>query len=125
MSMTARMRRTTRRRALFCGALVIAAAVAPATSAVAQQDAVAAFYRGKTLQAVVGYTPGSTFELYLRTFVRHYGRHLPGNPGIIIQHMPGAGSLKATAYLAALAPKDGTVIGIINPVTTIEPLIDP
>ena len=125
MSMTARMRRTTRRRALFCGALVIAAAVAPATSAVAQQDAVAAFYRGRTVQAVVGYTPGSTFELYLRMFVRHLGRHVPGNPNIVVQHMPGAGSLKATAYLAGVAPRDGSVIGIINPVTTIEPLIDP
>ena len=125
MSMTARMRRTTRRRALFCGALVIAAAVAPATSAVAQQDAVAAFYRGRTVQAVVGYTPGSTFELYLRMFVRHLGRHVPGNPNIVVQHMPGAGSLKATTYLAGVAPRDGSVIGIINPVTTIEPLIDP
>jgi hypothetical protein len=74
---------------------------------------------------VVGYTPGSTFELYLRMFVRHLGRHVPGNPNIVVQHMPGAGSLKATAYLAGVAPRDGSVIGIINPVTTIEPMIDP
>jgi tripartite-type tricarboxylate transporter receptor subunit TctC len=88
------------------------------------QDA-ASFYRGKTIQAVVGYTPGSTFELYLRLFVQHMGRHVPGNPSIIVQHMPGAGSLKATGYLATLAPKDGTTIGMPNPVNTIEPLIDP
>ena len=88
------------------------------------QDA-AAFYRGKTIQAVVGYTPGSTFELYLRLFVNHLGRHVPGNPNIVIHHMPGAGSLKATGYLASVAPKDGTVIGMPNPVNTIEPLIDP
>ena len=97
--------------------------MAAATYAVGQDDA--AFYRGRTVQAIVGYTPGSTFELYLRVFVRHFARHVPGNPTIIIQHMPGAGSLKATAYLAGVAPKDGSVIGIINPVTTIEPLIDP
>ena len=57
------------------------------------------------MQAVVGYTPGSTFEFYLRMFVRHLGRHVPGNPIIVVQHMPGAGSLKATAYLAGVAPR--------------------
>src|SRR5215510_5429664 len=91
----------------------------------AQADAVAAFYRGRTVQAVVGYTPGSTFEFYLRTLTRHLGRHIPGHPTIVVQHMPGAGSLNATAYLAAAAPKDGSVIGMINPVNTTEPLIDP
>jgi tripartite-type tricarboxylate transporter receptor subunit TctC len=91
----------------------------------AQQDAVAAFYRGRTVQAVVGYTPGSTFELYLRTVTRHMGRHVPGNPNIAVQHMPGAGSLKATAYVAQIAPRDGSTIGMPNPVNTADPLIDP
>jgi len=107
------------------GVLTVAAQIAFAADARAQEDAVAAFYRGRTVQAVVGYTPGSTFELYLRMVTRHLGRHLPGNPTIVVQHMPGAGSLKATAYLATVAPKDGSVIGMINPVTTIDPLIDP
>jgi len=107
----------------FTFATIASMACAPAASA--QQDAAAAFYRGRTVQAVVGYTPGSTFEFYLRIFVRHLGRHVPGNPNIVVQHMPGAGSLKATAYLASIAPRDGSVIGIINPVTTIDPLIDP
>ncbi len=88
------------------------------------QDA-AGFYKGKTVQAVVGYSPGSTFELYLRVLSRHIGRHIPGSPNIVVQHMPGAGSLKATNYLAAVAPKDGSVFGMPNPVNTIEPLIDP
>ncbi len=96
-----------------------------AVDARAQTDAVAAFYRGRTVQAVVGYTPGSTFELYLRMLTRHLGRHIPGNPAIVVQHMPGAGSLNATAHLAAAAAKDGSVIGMINPVNTTEPLIDP
>src|SRR5262249_22111906 len=103
-------------------ALAALAVVAPAG---AQQDQVTAFYRGRTVQAVVGYTPGSTFELYLRVAIRHLGRHIPGNPNVVIQHMPGAGSLKATGYLAGVAPRDGSVIGIINPVTTIEPMIEP
>ncbi len=105
--------------------LGFALALAGATAATAQQDQVAAFYRGRTVKAVVGYNPGSTFEIYLREFVRHFARHVPGNPSIIVQPMPGAGSLKATAYLADIAPRDGSVIGIINPVNTIEPLIDP
>jgi tripartite-type tricarboxylate transporter receptor subunit TctC len=105
-------------------AFLAAAQLLLASSAPAQQDP-AAFYRGRTIQAVVGYTPGSTFELYLRTVSRHLGRHVPGNPSIAVQHMPGAGSLKATAYLAQVAPKDGSVIGMPNPVNTTEPLIDP
>ena len=91
----------------------------------AAQDDVAKFYKGKTVNAVVGYGPGSTFELYLRILTRHIGRHIPGNPNVVVQQMPGAGSLKATNYLAAVAPKDGSVFGMINPVNTIEPLIDP
>jgi tripartite-type tricarboxylate transporter receptor subunit TctC len=108
-----------RKAAAACGITFMLAA-----PALAQGD-VAAFYKGRTVQAVVGYTPGSTFELYLRTFVRHLGRHVPGNPNIVVQHMPGAGSLKATAYLAAVAAKDGSVIGMPNPVNTTDPLIDP
>ena len=96
-----------------------------ATAPVAAQDDVAKFYRGKTVNAVVGYGPGSTFELYLRLLTRHIGKHIPGNPNVVVQQMPGAGSLKATNYLAAVAPKDGSVFGMPNPVNTIEPLIDP
>jgi tripartite-type tricarboxylate transporter receptor subunit TctC len=104
-------------------AVMVAGAIG--LSGAAQAQDVASFYRGKTLQAVVGYTPGSTFELYLRTLVQHMGRHVPGQPTIVIQHMPGAGSLKATGYLATVAPADGTVFGMPNPVNTTEPLIDP
>ena len=100
------------------------AALCAGGSSLFAQDA-ETFYRGRTVQAVVGYAPGSTFELYLRVFIRHAGKHLPGNPTLIIQHMPGAGSLTATSYLAAVAPKDGSVFGMPNPVNTIEPLLDP
>ena len=76
------------RQALSVAAL--AAMLALSCSATQAQDA-ASFYRGKTIQAVVGYPPGSTFELYLRLFTQHLGRHVPANPNIIVQHMPGAG----------------------------------
>jgi tripartite-type tricarboxylate transporter receptor subunit TctC len=105
-------------------ASALAAALTLSGGAAQAQDA-AAFYRGKTIQAVVGYTPGSTFELYLRLFTQHLSRHVPGNPNIIVQHMPGAGSLKATGYLATVAQRDGLTIGMPNPVNTIEPLVDP
>jgi tripartite-type tricarboxylate transporter receptor subunit TctC len=110
-------------RVLGLSCTLAVAAVTPAAAETA--DDAAKFYRGKTVQAIVGYTPGSTFELYLRVLTRHIGRHIPGNPNIVVQHMPGAGSLKATNYLAAIAPKDGSVFGMPNPVNTIEPLIDP
>ena len=113
-----------RHLAIALRAPALAGALALASGAAHAQDA-ASFYRGKTLQAVVGYPPGSTFELYLRLFVQHMGRHVPGQPKIVVQHMPGAGSLKATGYLASVAAKDGTVFGMPNPVNTIEPLIDP
>jgi tripartite-type tricarboxylate transporter receptor subunit TctC len=112
-------------RAAATGVAFALALQLAATTDAPAQDQVAAFYRGKTIQAVVGYPPGSTFELYLRLFVRHLERHAPGAPGIVVQHMPGAGSLKATGYLATVAPRDGTVIGMPNPVNTTEPLIDP
>jgi tripartite-type tricarboxylate transporter receptor subunit TctC len=105
--------------------LGFALAIAPTGAGAQAPDQTAAFYRGKTISAIVGYPPGSTFELYLRLFIRHFDRHVPGNPGVIIQHMPGAGSLRATGYLAAIAPKDGLVIGMPNPVNTVEPLLDP
>ena len=105
--------------------LTLAFALALTCCAAQAQDSAASFYRGRTIQAVVGYPPGSTFELYLRLFTQHMARHVPGNPNIIVQHMPGAGSLKATGYLAAVAARDGLTIGMPNPVNTIEPLIDP
>jgi tripartite-type tricarboxylate transporter receptor subunit TctC len=110
-------------RVLGLSCTLAVAAVTPAAAETA--DDAAKFYRGKTVQAVVGYGPGSTFELYLRVLTRHIGKHIPGNPNIVVQHMPGAGSLKATNYLAAIAPKDGSVFGMPNPVNTIEPLLDP
>lgn len=105
--------------------LAAAAILCAATAPAAAQDTVAKFYKGKTVSAIVGYAPGSTFELYLRVLARHIGKHIPGNPTVVVQHMPGAGSLKATNYLASVAAKDGSVFGMPNPVNTIEPLIDP
>ncbi len=72
------------------------------------------FYRGKTVEVIVGFSPGGGYDLYARVLARHIGRHLPGSPAVNVQNMPGAGSLKAANYLYNVAPKDGTVFGIFD-----------
>jgi tripartite-type tricarboxylate transporter receptor subunit TctC len=74
-------------------------------------DAVADFYKGRTITLIVGYGPGGGYDLFARLMARHLGRHVPGNPTVVVQNMPGAGSLRATNYLYTVAPRDGTTIG--------------
>jgi tripartite-type tricarboxylate transporter receptor subunit TctC len=69
------------------------------------------FYHGRNIFVVIGYGPGGGYDLYARVLARHLGKHIPGNPTVIPQNMPGAGSLKAANYLYSIAPKDGSVIG--------------
>ena len=69
------------------------------------------FYRGRTVQLVLGYGPGGGYDAYARLVTQHIGKHIPGNPAVVLQHMPGAGSLRATNYLYATAPRDGLTIG--------------
>jgi tripartite-type tricarboxylate transporter receptor subunit TctC len=85
--------------------LVLALTVAPAPA----QD-VAEFYKGKTVTMVVGTPAGGGYDSYARLLTRYMGKHIPGNPTIIIQNRPGAGSVIATNYVYEVAPQDGTVI---------------
>jgi tripartite-type tricarboxylate transporter receptor subunit TctC len=71
------------------------------------------FFAGKTINIYCGYNPGGSYDLYARMIARHLGRHIPGNPGVAVQNMPGAGSLKAANFLYHAAPKDGTALGVI------------
>ena len=84
------------------------------TSASAQADAVADFYRGKTVQLLVGVNPGGEYDVHARLLARHLGRHIAGNPTIIVQNMPGAGGLAMANYLYNLAPKDGSALGVVS-----------
>jgi tripartite-type tricarboxylate transporter receptor subunit TctC len=86
-------------------------AVGLLATAQARADAVADFYRGKQLNLVVGYGTGGGYDVYARLMARYLGRYIPGNPIIIVQNMPGAGSLRSVNYLYNAAPKDGSVIG--------------
>src|SRR4051812_5603588 len=96
--------------ARVCLALGLAAALLLA-AAPGQAQPVAEFYRGKTLRMLIGYGPGGGYDIYGRLVAEFLPRHLPGNPTIVPQNMPGAGSFVAAKYLQDAAPKDGTVFG--------------
>jgi tripartite-type tricarboxylate transporter receptor subunit TctC len=92
---------------------LLLAACAVAGAAVARADDVADFYRGKNLRIFVGYGPGSGYDVYARLLGRHIVRHLPGQPSVVIQNMPGAASLTMANHLFNVAPRDGTAIGTV------------
>jgi tripartite-type tricarboxylate transporter receptor subunit TctC len=93
------------------------AAVLLATSVSAQSvaaDEISDFYKGKSVNIVVGHEPATGFDIYARVLARHLGRHIPGNPNIVVQNMTGASGLTAANWLYNVAPKDGTVIGALH-----------
>jgi hypothetical protein len=90
--------------------LALAAIAATAPAAIAQSD----FYAGKTVTFIVGAGVGGGYDLQARTAARHLGKHIPGNPTVVVQNMPAAGSLAAANYMAGTAPKDGTTIALIQ-----------
>jgi tripartite-type tricarboxylate transporter receptor subunit TctC len=87
-------------------------ALAAVAASPALADAVADFYKGKQVNLIVGYGPGGGYDVYGRLVARHIGRHIPGNPNVVVQNMPGAGSLRAANFIYSAAPKDGTAFGI-------------
>ena len=92
--------------------VVGAAAVVSLTcfGASAQED-IADFYKGKTVQIIVGTSAGGGYDIFARALARHMGRHVPGAPKFIVANMPGAGSNVMSAHVVNAAPKDGSVIG--------------
>src|SRR5262245_48474167 len=84
---------------------------------------VADFYRGKTVQLLIGYTVGGNYDLSGRILARHIGRHIPGNPTVVPQNLPGAGSLRLANLLYNVAPKDGTTFGMVGRAVSMEPLL--
>jgi tripartite-type tricarboxylate transporter receptor subunit TctC len=102
---------------------IVATGMTAAGRSAVAGDAVADFYAGKTLQLVIGYPPGGGYDIYARTLARFIGRHIPGNPSIVVQNMPGAGSIKAANYLYNIAPKDGTTFGGFSRGAFLDPLL--
>jgi tripartite-type tricarboxylate transporter receptor subunit TctC len=80
----------------------------------ANAQSVADFYKGKTIQIVVGFGVGGGYDLYARALGRYLGKHIPGQPTVVVQNMEGAGSVRAANYVYSGSPQDGTVIAAVN-----------
>jgi tripartite-type tricarboxylate transporter receptor subunit TctC len=81
------------------------------------------FFKGKTINLYIGFALGGTYDYYSRLVARFIGRHIPGNPTILVHSMPGAGSLQAANFLYAVAPRDGTALGMITQNAAIEEVL--
>jgi len=100
---------------LLLGALLAAAP--------AQAESVADFYRGRTIQLLIAYSAGGNYDLNARMLARHISRHIPGNPTVVPQNYVGAAGLRLANFLYNVAPKDGTVIGMVGRGTPMEPVL--
>jgi tripartite-type tricarboxylate transporter receptor subunit TctC len=101
-------------------AAVVAAALLFGSNIASHAAETEALYKGKTVIVYIGFAPGGSYDYFGRLVARHIGRHLPGNPTVIAQSMPGAGSFTAANYLYARAPRDGTALGIVSQTVAIE-----
>jgi tripartite-type tricarboxylate transporter receptor subunit TctC len=88
------------------------------------QDA-AKFYEGKTIKIIASTGPSSTYSTYPQLVAQHFGKFIPGNPNVIVQNMPGAGGLRAAAYMYNIAPKDGTVLATVHDTLSITQVLTP
>src|SRR5712691_12221103 len=95
---------------VFATTVGLALCVAPPANA----QSVADFYKGKTIQIVVGFGVGGGYDLYARALGRYLGKHIPGQPTVVVQNMEGAGSVRAANYVYSGSPRDGTVIAAVN-----------
>jgi tripartite-type tricarboxylate transporter receptor subunit TctC len=105
-------------KARACLTVLIGLAAPP----VAMADPVEDFYRGKSLDLMVGFSPGGGYDVYARMVGRHIGKHIPGNPTVVVKNMEGAGSTRLANWLYAVAPKDGTVFGSFARGVPLDPL---
>jgi tripartite-type tricarboxylate transporter receptor subunit TctC len=109
----------------YCLQRVVAAAACllGVAAAVAAQDAVEPFFKGKQIAMIVGSSPGGGYDTYARLLSRPLGNAIPGKPTVVVQNMSGAGSNRAAGYVYAVAPKDGTTMAAIFPGAVILPLL--
>src|SRR4051794_21392602 len=102
----------------------LAAALAAALIACAPHGANAQdadpFFKNKVINLYIGFAPGGTYDYFGRQVGRFIGRHIPGNPAVVVQTMAGAGSLQAANFLYAQAPKDGTAWGVVTQTLALE-----
>jgi tripartite-type tricarboxylate transporter receptor subunit TctC len=99
----------------------LAAGISPAFGQA--QDPLASFYAGRQINLVIGFSPGGGYDAYARVLARHMGKHIPGNPKIIVKNMPGAGGTIAANYVFNVSPKDGSELGLFAGNVAIDPLL--
>ena len=98
---------------LFSFALVASAA----------QESAQEFFKGKTIRLVVGNSAGGAMDDWGRFLAQYLGKHIPGNPDVIVQNMPGAGAIIAANYIYNIAKPDGLTVGVVNPANYIDQLL--
>src|SRR6186713_1130576 len=99
---------------------VLASTFAVSAAATAAAQTPEQFYKGKQIELAIGYPPAGSNDVYARLLARHLGKHIPGNPTVVPQNRPGAGSFLTLAYVYGVAPKDGSVIGIGAPTAPLD-----
>jgi tripartite-type tricarboxylate transporter receptor subunit TctC len=107
--------------ALLATTAFIAAACLAASPA--RADSIADFYKGRTVSLIIGFGVGGDDDLWGRLVGKHLGRHIPGNPTVTVQNLPGAAGLVLMNRLANASPRDGAVIGMVNRGIPFEPLL--
>src|ERR1700755_1806687 len=113
-----KMRKTMTRGAAFAITMAMLFHITPTPA-----QSVADFYHGKVLRILIGYGPGGGYDIYGRLVAEFLPRHLSGNPTIVPQNMPGAGSFVAAKYMAEVAPRDGTVLGSLSQMLALDSMI--
>jgi tripartite-type tricarboxylate transporter receptor subunit TctC len=101
-------------RVLALSAIVGVAGLAAEAMPASAQSAVANFYRGKTINVLIGTVVGGEYDLHTRLVARFMGKHIPGNPNIVPQNMAGGGGIMMANYIYTVPPKDGTFLGVMN-----------
>ena len=86
----------------------------------AQAQSPAEFYKGKTVEFLIGYATGGSNDTYSRMIAQHMGKHIPGNPTVVVRNMPGAGSFLAVNQIFNNSAKDGTVVGLGAPTLPLD-----
>src|SRR6476659_2774893 len=104
-------------------ATILCVSLAAIAASTARADDTVDFYRGRTVNLIAGFNPGGGADTYARLVARHWGRHIPGNPTLIVRNMQGGGSVIAANHIYNVSPKDGSELGLFAGNITIDPLI--
>jgi tripartite-type tricarboxylate transporter receptor subunit TctC len=108
------------KRSMIAALAAVATLALAASAAVA--DPIADFYKGKQINWILSAGAGGGYAAYALAFAPHFSAHIPGNPRIVVQNMPGAGGIRAMLFLQSVAPKDGTTIGLVHSSVPFAPL---